>query len=136
MHRDEKGFTLIELIVVMAILAVLAALAVPRFTGMLEQSKLKAHNANVEMIAKAAEVYWAEKGAALASLAALETAGYIDDTNLADVPYSHADPAIPYTCTITVAAGVGTLTITPGKSTPDANGKYQTPAANLTKTLN
>jgi|CZCA01.1.fsa_nt_gi type IV pilus assembly protein PilA len=52
----EKGFTLIELILVMAILALLMALAVPRFTAALENSKIQAHNANVKMIEQAAEL--------------------------------------------------------------------------------
>lgn len=52
----ERGFTLIELILVMAILALLMALAVPRFTAALENSKIQAHKANVKMIEKAAEL--------------------------------------------------------------------------------
>lgn len=59
--EDQKGFTLVELIVVMAILAVLSALAVPRFSNMLTDSKFKAHNTNVESITRAIEMYNAQE---------------------------------------------------------------------------
>lgn len=59
---NQKGFTLIELIVVMAILAILAAIAVPRFGDVLSNSKQKANKSNIEMIERAAELYYAEEG--------------------------------------------------------------------------
>jgi prepilin-type N-terminal cleavage/methylation domain-containing protein len=39
LHRDSKGFTLIELMIVVVIIAILAALAIPRFMKATSKSK-------------------------------------------------------------------------------------------------
>lgn len=54
--RNKKGFTLIELIVVLAVLAIIMAIAVPRFTGVREQAKIDADYATLESIAKLEEM--------------------------------------------------------------------------------
>ncbi|NMA86823.1 MAG: type II secretion system protein [Tissierellia bacterium] len=40
LKRNKKGFTLIELIVVMAIIGILVMLAMPKFMGYTEKAKL------------------------------------------------------------------------------------------------
>ena len=45
--KDKKGFTLAELLIVVAIIAVLVAIAVPIFTGQLEKAKESADAANL-----------------------------------------------------------------------------------------
>lgn len=58
---NQKGFTLVELIIVMAILAVLVGLAIPKYTGVLDDSKKKSNIANIKMIEGAADLYIANE---------------------------------------------------------------------------
>ena len=47
MKKNRKGFTLAELLIVVAIIAVLVAIAIPVFTSQLERSKEATDTANV-----------------------------------------------------------------------------------------
>lgn len=59
---NRKGFTIIELVVVMAILAILSAFAYPRIAGYMEMNREK-HRANHEyMVNKALMQYYALRG--------------------------------------------------------------------------
>ena len=52
---NEKGFTLIELIVVLAVLAIIMAIAVPSFAGVRKDAKVDSDMATLASIAKLAE---------------------------------------------------------------------------------
>ncbi len=54
---DERGFTLIEIIVVVIIIGLLATLVAPRFFGKVEQSKVKTTYAQIELLGAALDMY-------------------------------------------------------------------------------
>lgn len=59
--KRKKGFTLIELIIVIAILALLIAIAIPRYQRSNLSAQATAHNANVRVIKNAAILYSMDK---------------------------------------------------------------------------
>lgn len=54
--KKKKGFTLIELVIVIAIITVLAAIAIPRYNASKKKAAIAAHNANVQMLTGAANM--------------------------------------------------------------------------------
>ncbi|MCQ2016728.1 prepilin-type N-terminal cleavage/methylation domain-containing protein [Clostridium butyricum] len=51
--KKKKGFTLVELIIVIAVIAVLAAIAIPKFGAVKKDANLRADQANAKIIATA-----------------------------------------------------------------------------------
>jgi type IV pilus assembly protein PilA len=59
--KKNKGFTLIELMIVVAIIAILAALAIPNFLSFVVKTRRTEVKTNLEAIYKAQSSYYAEK---------------------------------------------------------------------------
>jgi len=75
--RRPAGFTLVELLVVLAIIATLLTLAVPRYFQHVERSKEAVLRENLATLRDAIDQYHADKGAWPESLQALADARYL-----------------------------------------------------------
>ncbi|MGH9168865.1 MAG: prepilin-type N-terminal cleavage/methylation domain-containing protein, partial [Acidimicrobiia bacterium] len=73
--KDEAGFTLIELMVVVLIIAILIAIAIPTFLGARERAQDRAAQSDLRNALTAAKVYYTDNenyDAAAADLTAIE----------------------------------------------------------------
>lgn len=59
-HRNQKGFTLIELMIVIAIIGILAAIAIPQFSSYRAKSFNTASVSDVRNLRTDLEAYYAE----------------------------------------------------------------------------
>lgn len=76
----KKGFTLVELLVVVLILAALAAIAIPRISQSANSAKTNACATNVDLLNSQIELYYANEGSWPATLDALTSdANYFPD---------------------------------------------------------
>jgi len=83
MLRNEKGFTLVELLAVIVILGIIGAIAVPSIAGVIENSKKDAHIANAQSLLEAARLYDVsddiENTGGTVKYSTLKTNGFIDE---------------------------------------------------------
>jgi len=71
MNKVKKGFTLVEIMIVVAIIAILAAVAIPNFMTYRKTSQQNACKANMKQILAACEAYTIKHSAVPASVANL-----------------------------------------------------------------
>lgn len=61
-RRSTKGFTLIEMLVVMAVIALLLTIALPKYFGSLDRSKEVSLRQNLSVMRDAIDKYYGDRG--------------------------------------------------------------------------
>ena len=122
--KDNKGFTLVELVIVVAILAILVGLLAPQYTKYVERSRKAADVSNMDEMIKAIQVYAADGDANLAAITTAETI-VLDPDNEPTVGI-HLKPALEAYCPEYITASItvdaeGNVTVTYG---PDDFANY------------
>jgi len=112
--RNQKGFTLMEMLIVVAIIAILVAISIPVFTSQLDNARLQTDAAN-ERAAKAAAVtvyLTADPAPTLPKTYYYDAVnGVIKETNSGITPYGKASThATNNIVSATIAVGGGVTT--------------------------
>lgn len=107
--KGQRGFTLLEMMVVVAIIAILAAILLPNFTRARAQAMTAACMGNIKTIATALELYYSDNQAYPAAsnkaVQDLGLTGYLNQTPIDPA----ASPGSSYTVTTTnTGSGSGT----------------------------
>lgn len=115
MNRN-RGFTLIEMLIVVAIIAILAAIAVPSYQGHLRKGRRAQAESFLMEVTNAQQQYLLDARAYAPSLTALGKVAPTDVSNFYDVQVAVATPPPSFTLTATpiattAQASDGTLTI-------------------------
>ena len=74
--KNEKGFTLIELMIVIAIIGILAAIAIPQFSAYRKRSYNSGAMSDLRNAATAQEAYYADYSTYTTTIALIQGASY------------------------------------------------------------
>jgi prepilin-type N-terminal cleavage/methylation domain-containing protein len=118
--KNTKGFSLLELLIVVAIILIIATIAIPSLLRSRQAANESAAVANLRTINTAQVTYLTGSGGLYGGLSDLQTAGLIDSS------FSSAVGKSGYTYSVTTAVGQYTVFATPTATNSGRYGYYTT----------
>ena len=126
--KNNKGFTLVELVIVIAILAILVGILAPQYTKYVEKSRKSADASNLEEMVKAVQVYDADTDHASIATGSYEIKMTTTEVTVADALKPALEASVPdyaskklksarwgtkneISATITIEATTGKMTV-------------------------
>lgn len=123
-HANTDGFTLVELLIVVAIIAILAAIAVPQFSSYRKRGYVSMLNSDVKNAFTIAEAYFTENpGVVLNDCAVIINGGYLRSAGTLCTASGFSEIAGSITVTGNAAWGLSV-----NAATIDHNGKLTSAA--------
>ena len=122
MKKNNKGFSLLELLIVVAIILIIATIAIPSLLRSRQAANESAAVANLRTINTAEVTYLSSSGGSYGDLPALVSAGLLDSTFTSGVKAG-------YNFNVTASGSNYTATALPASSNTGRFGYYSSPDA-------